>query len=631
MTGHARATTLNEIHDLVFGIYFCAPDTVVHTQILRMLSMHSVKGDFAASRRNGLRLPSISFPANHLRRAAMQVLNRYRECLAPLRCFPGKGIILLLFILGQFLSGIRPVFLGNIVSGLADSGKRSLDVFLNLGLFATACLLALAFRSSFSSVVRSSVREFELSLRQDLWDKLQRMSTHARDRLAQGSIHNKILRDVVIVANSSQMLIQCILGGIVLTVFSLGIAFAQSPLGAAGLILILPAALAMALPFRKRLEEGNRQFRLKGDAAANLVGELLEMLPIFRSFAADQRYRPVLHQTLTDWRSSGKVLDRANTQFEILVSLYLEFVCFLVLIVGSGLCLMGRASVGEVITFHMLYAQSLGALNQMVGVLPHFQTTMESCRSLNEVLINEDTERDEGKTWLRRVRGDIRLDNVSFSYDESGPPILENVSLVIEPGQTVAVTGPNGSGKSTLTKLLIGCYFPTQGTIRFDGYDVTELDRRSLRRRIAVVPQHVRMHAGTIRENITLRDSSIVEPQLQEAIEIANLTPLIERLPQGLETLIGPQGIQLSGGEQQKVAIARAIVRNPDILIFDEITNHLDREARRKVLLGLCRFRRNRTTIVITHEFPIEYRPDQVFAIESRKCRDLLAASSQCI
>jgi ABC-type multidrug transport system fused ATPase/permease subunit len=190
--------------------------------------------------------------------------------------------------------------------------------------------------------------------------------------------------------------------------------------------------------------------------------------------------------------------------------------------------------------------------------------------------------------------------------------VLDELSFAVQPGQRVALVGPSGAGKSTVLSLILGFGDPDAGRILFDGCEAKEISLRAIRSQMAIVPQEVLLFGGTIHENVGYGKSGATEDEIREACRLANATEFIDRLPEGMDTMVGPRGVKLSGGQRQRIAIARAILANPRILLLDEATSALDSESERLVNEALERLMQGRTSIVIAHRLSTVRDADRI-------------------
>ena len=244
---------------------------------------------------------------------------------------------------------------------------------------------------------------------------------------------------------------------------------------------------------------------------------------------------------------------------------------------------------GEVVLLSSYFALLTQGLTQLLVLIPVGARGMESLRSIAEVLQEPDLEQNEGKRRVERVAGEIALRSVSHRYRDSAVDAVHDVSLEIRPGETVAFVGSSGSGKSTLLNLVLGFVRPTAGRILLDGTDMQELDLRTVRRFVSVVPQESVLFEGSIRDNIAYGLPQLGDDAIHQALRDANALDVVASQPQGWDTIVGERGARLSGGQRQRLAIARALVRDPRILLLDEATSALDPESEQLVKEALSR------------------------------------------
>lgn len=271
----------------------------------------------------------------------------------------------------------------------------------------------------------------------------------------------------------------------------------------------------------------------------------------------------------------------------------------LILVVGAVLVLDGALSLGTMLALNALAASFLLPLSSLVQSGIQLQLLGSYVERIDDVFRAAPEQEQDDVAQAPRLRGRIRLDEVSFRYGPSAPCVVRDVSLEIEPGTSVALVGESGSGKSTLAKLLLGLYPPTDGRIFYDGRNLGELDLRSVRRQLGIVPQHPYIFASSMRANIALGNPRIPLPRIEEAARMACIHDVIAAMPMGYESLVGGGGGSLSGGERQRLALARALVNEPAILLLDEATSALDTKTETEVMRSLERLRATR--IIIAH------------------------------
>lgn len=269
---------------------------------------------------------------------------------------------------------------------------------------------------------------------------------------------------------------------------------------------------------------------------------------------------------------------------------------------GGFLVLNHRCTVGDYVLFIALQDMVYGPISQLSIILPKLRRNLSRAEKLFEILEQKPGIRNrEDAGNLGAGRHDIEFQNVSFRYPGADRWTLEDVNLRIRAGSTVALMGPSGTGKSTLVNLLQRLYDPQQGAVMIDGHDVRNLTQESLRDQISVVPQEVELFSRSIAENIGYGLSNVSRADIEHAARLAQAHDFIQRCEGGYDALVGERGAKLSGGERQRIGIARAILRNPKILILDEATSHLDNESEMLIQVALERITRGRTSFIIAH------------------------------
>jgi subfamily B ATP-binding cassette protein MsbA len=275
----------------------------------------------------------------------------------------------------------------------------------------------------------------------------------------------------------------------------------------------------------------------------------------------------------------------------------------------------GRMSMGDLLGFVTALVSIAQPLRELVGVAGPLQQGIAAGGSLFEIL-DEPAEPEGGSYVATRVRGEVELANVSFTYERGKGAALQNISLQVTAGQSIAIVGRSGSGKSTLVNLLPRFYDVTSGSVRIDGRDVREYELRSLREQISVVSQDVVLFNDTIRNNIAF-GREVSDEALTRAAEAAHALEFITAQRDGFNTVVGDRGVLLSGGQRQRISIARALLKDAPILILDEATSALDTEAERHIQAALAQLVRNRTTFIIAHRLSTVERADRIIVLDA--------------
>ena len=309
------------------------------------------------------------------------------------------------------------------------------------------------------------------------------------------------------------------------------------------------------------------------------------------------------------WEQTTAFLSRAGVQLRLLSSsasngaaAIIQVANVLLIIAGVYLIQERQLTMGGLIAVTMLGSRAIAPLAQVVALLMQFQNAKMALQTLDKIMA-QPVERPDTTAFIHRpnLRGEIEFRHVSFSYPGQGETALRDVSFTVSSGERVIVLGRTGSGKSTLQKLMLGLYQPSDGVVRIDGIDLRQLDPADLRRNIGCVGQDPTLFYGTLRENIVIGAPYADDSAIVAAAEIAGLTEFVNRHPQGFDMVIGERGESLSGGQRQQVAIARAALLEPPILLFDEPTSAMDFSTEHAFKERLKTFAGNKTVIIVTH------------------------------
>ena len=309
------------------------------------------------------------------------------------------------------------------------------------------------------------------------------------------------------------------------------------------------------------------------------------------------------------WERTTAFLARTNAQTRLLSAsatngalIITQLVNVVLIIAGVYLIHERLLTMGGLIAVTMLGGRAMAPLGQAVGILMQFQNARMSLQTLDK-LMAQPVERPDASAFIHRpeILGDIEFRNVSFTYPGQGEAALRDISLHISPGEHVVVLGRTGSGKTTLQKLMLGLYQPGDGVVRIDGIDLRQLDPADLRRNVGFVGQDATLFYGTLRENIAIGAPYADDSAIVHAAEVAGLSQFVNRHPKGFDMLIGERGESLSGGQRQEVAIARAVLMDPPVLVFDEPTSAMDFSTEHAFKERLRHFAANKTLVIVTH------------------------------
>ncbi|MBO9578449.1 MAG: ABC transporter ATP-binding protein [Microbacteriaceae bacterium] len=512
---------------------------------------------------------------------------------------------------------VIPVITAAVIDTVVQGGTTAQLLLLG-GIAAALIALNYPVNQLWVRLFSSTMRDLGVSLRNRLTHRLQELSIGFHARSHSSVIQTKVVRDV---ENVETMLLQGAnpaLSGIGVATGAIIVLAVQTPGFLVLLALVVPIAVVLLHSVRARAQRGNEQFRRDVEQFSSRVGEMASLLPVTRAHGLEEHATERVLAGARSVRDSGFSLDVINGRFGALawVSFQLLAVVCLVGAAWVSLTRLFPVTPGQVVLLSTYFIALTNSIVNLLNLIPLIAKGRESLRSIAEVLEEPDVERNEGKRVVPSVRGRLRFDGVGFRYPDAPQPAVDGLDLEVHPGETVAFVGPSGSGKSTALNLALGFLRPTSGRILIDDADIEELDMRSVRRWVSVVPQDSVLFTGTIRDNVTFGLGAVPEERIEDALSAANALELMTTLPEGLDTRLGERGGRISGGQRQRISIARALIRDPRILLLDEATSALDVESERLVQEALARLRAGRTTLVVAHRLSTIRSADRIVVLD---------------
>ncbi|CAN5751812.1 N/A [soil metagenome] len=453
-------------------------------------------------------------------------------------------------------------------------------------------------------------------LRLRVFSHLQRLSLPFYEREPAGRIMTRMTSDVEALTQLfHEGLVQFAVQGFIV-VFVTGALFILDPfLAVVTLLGVVPTMAVLTVWFRGRSDAAYRVVRQR---IQDVVAHLAENLAGVRVVAAFSRHR---HNVVVHRNTVGVYQD-ANLRTAKLAARYSgasELIGIagqaVILAVGGWRVVQGQLTIGQLSAFVLYLTQLFAPIQQLVQVYNAYQRGQSGLRELRELLLIGPTVPEYREaTALPPIEGEVRFEGVTFAYGHA-EPVLQDIDLRIAAGETIALVGPTGSGKSTMVKLLARFYDPSQGRVLLDGHDLRDVRLSSLRRQLGTVPQEAFLFAGSIRDNVAFARPQASDRQVRDACEAVGLTGLLERLPLGLDTPCHERGVSLSAGERQLLALARAFLARPRVLILDEATSNLDLSSEARTERALQVVLRDRTAIVIAHRLSTAMRADRVVVL----------------
>lgn len=552
---------------------------------------------------------------------AVRVVDGQRPARSVLRLLARRPARMTGAILAFTMKEIPLWFLPVVTAEIIDIVATGGDVRTVLGWFAIAGVLLLqnypmhiVYTRNFMTVVRDTGAD----LRNSLAARLQSLSIGYHTRVSSSIVQTKVVRDVENVELMLQQVTHPLLSSIMVLCGALAMTAIAVPEFLPVYALAVPIALGLRWVLGRRSRVRNEVFRREVEGFAARVGEMASLIPVTRAHGLERTAVSRVATGADGVRRAGLHLDMLNGHVASLSWVSMQLLGLGCLVLAAVFSLSGILPItpGEVVLLSTYFTLLTQGLTALLMLIPVGARGLESMRSIAEVLQEPDLEQNEGKRAVPEVSGRLDLERVSHRYPDADRDAVHDVSLSIAAGETVAFVGSSGSGKSTMLNLVLGFVRPTSGRILLDGADMQELDLRTARRHVSVVPQESVLFEGTIRENIAYGRDDVEDGRIRAALVDANAAEFVDRLPDDWNTVVGERGARLSGGQRQRLAIARALVRDPRILLLDEATSALDPESEELVKSALTRLMRGRTTLVVAHRLSTIRQADRIIVLE---------------
>lgn len=533
-----------------------------------------------------------------------------------------KNLILaaIMFLVKSSPTWIIPLITAAVIDIATRRPADALHQFVIYGTVAVLILLQnIPTHTIYMMFLSRAQRSVEAGLRGAMIRKLQQLSITFHKEIESGKIQSKVMRDVEAIENFTSQIFTTAITVITNMTISLVIVINKNITVFFMFLVCIPFAVLMNNIFKKRMRKLSHNFRKEMENTASDVLDMEELIPVTRAHALEHCEVKKLTDSVTRIAESGYKMDKIYAIFGsanwVMISLF-QMIC---LFFTGILAYRGKITIGDVSLFQSYFNSLIAQVSSIMALLPIIAKGTESISSIGEILSSPDIENNENKIKIEDLKGGYEFKNVCFKYDDK-TPVLNDFSLTVKPGETVALVGESGSGKSTVLNLVIGFNKLDSGSFKIDGIDAEKIDMRSYRRFISVVPQNSILFSGTIRENITYGRRHVTDDLLNYAVKAARLESVIEKLPDGIDTKVGEHGAKLSGGQRQRISIARAIIRNPRVIIFDEATSALDSVTESEIQKAIENLTENRTTFIVAHRLSTIKNADKIAVVDSGRC-----------
>lgn len=516
---------------------------------------------------------------------------------------------------------VLPIVTANIINDITSGSPETYqNIIIQAMIMIVLVALNIPMNYMYTRYKSLATRYAETGLRRALVRKLQQLSISYHKETQSGRLQSKIMRDVEAVETLSTQMFLSILNIALNIAIALIVTINKSLVVFIFFLLTTPIAAATMVFFRNVMKKRNNEFRKEMEETSARVMEMVELIPVTRAHALEEEEVQKMSEQLFAVAEKGYRLDVIQSLFGSVG--WAIFQIFQVVCLGftGFLAIKGTVMPGDITLYQSYFATIVSQVSSLMSLIPTIAKGIESVNSIGEVLLEDDIEQNEGKEIIKDIYGEFDFKDVTFRYNNIDRPVLHNLNLHVDKGETIALVGESGAGKSTILNLVIGFNQVNSGEVLIDGHNMKDIDLRSYRKYLAVVPQTSILFSGTIRDNITYGVDNVDEATLDEIVKAANLTDLINSLPDGLDTMVGEHGGKLSGGQRQRISIARALIRNPKVIVLDEATSALDSISEKLIQEALNNLTKDRTTFIVAHRLSTIKDADKIAVIADGHC-----------
>lgn len=516
---------------------------------------------------------------------------------------------------------VLPIVTANIINDITSGSPETYqNIIIQAMIMIVLVALNVPMNYMYTRYKSLATRYAETGLRRALVRKLQQLSISYHKETQSGRLQSKIMRDVEAVETLSTQMFLSILNIALNIAIALIVTINKSLVVFIFFLLTTPIAAATMVFFRNVMKKRNNEFRKEMEETSARVMEMVELIPVTRAHALEEEEVQKMSGQLFAVAEKGYRLDVIQSLFGSVG--WAIFQIFQVVCLGftGFLAIKGTVMPGDITLYQSYFATIVSQVSSLMSLIPTIAKGIESVNSIGEVLLEDDIEQNEGKEIIKDIYGEFDFKDVTFRYNNIDRPVLHNLNLHVNKGETIALVGESGAGKSTILNLVIGFNQVNSGEVLIDGHNMKDIDLRSYRKYLAVVPQTSILFSGTIKDNITYGVDNVDEATLDEIVKAANLTDLINSLPDGLDTMVGEHGGKLSGGQRQRISIARALIRNPKVIVLDEATSALDSISEKLIQEALNNLTKDRTTFIVAHRLSTIKDADKIAVIADGHC-----------
>lgn len=527
----------------------------------------------------------------------------------------------ILYIIKHCPVWVIPVVTANVVTIVTENGENVVrNIFINVLVLGILLFQNIPMHIFYEKYANRMLRGIGAGLRSTLIRKLQHLSVTYHKEMESGRIQSKFMRDIEAIEALNLRVVKNVIPSIIGVLISISISAYKSGWATLFFLAVIPVNVVLVYLFSTKIRKTNREYRIETEGVSAKLANMIEMIPVTKAHGLEEEEISIIEKRIRALRDRGLDADNATAYFGSVSWVTSQALSAICLVFSAFLALNGKIDIGDIILFKTYFTTISNDVQSLISIYPEITKGAESLHSVTEIMISRDIEDNKGKIPIRYVHGTVQFENVFYRYPNTDKDIIKNFSLNVEPGECIAFVGTSGSGKSTAMNMIIGFLKATKGILKIDGKPIDEINLNHYRQFISVVPQNSILFTGSILDNITYGLSNYSKERLDEVVEMANINEFIETLPNGLDTMIGEHGGKLSGGQKQRISIARALMRDPKILILDEATSALDNISEYHVQKAISSLIKGRTTFIVAHRLSTIRDADRIVVLDEGEC-----------
>lgn len=528
------------------------------------------------------------------------------------------GIIFML--LTSYIQTLFPKVIGNTIDILKVDNFDNNSVYKNIGYIMLIALATFVTNYAWRNLIIGNARNLECNLREKLFDHFQKLSLEFYSRRKTGDLIAYAINDINAVRMAFGPATAMSVNGIVICLISI-YSMANAINWSVTILALVPVPFTIFIMFKigKIVRQRFKKVQENFSSISDRVQENINGIRVIKAYVQEDEEVKKFEELNDKMAKSNLDMVRISAFLSPLIELCFTISFVLNLILGGNMVLDGKISLGDFIAFNGYLTMIMVPIVSIGRISTVFQRGIASLNRLNEIF-NAYVDIKEIENSIKiPAKGNIEIRNLDFTYPDSEKIILSDINLIIPKGHTLGVIGKTGSGKSTLANLLLKMYNIPYGKVLFDGNDINDYELKALRESFGFVPQDNFLFNASIANNVKFFKETYLEEEVINATKNSCIFESIMNLTDGFETILGERGVNISGGQKQRISIARALVKDPEILILDDALSSVDTITERKILENLKRVRKDKTSIIIAHRISAVMEADEIIVLDKGK------------